>query len=199
VFFAEHYLPEILAAFRRQCPEVDIRCETMQTRALIRRVQSFDYDFAFLGDVEADQQLEVVELASDEIILIVAPDHPLSVRTTIPVDELANWPLIGYPDQSETQAIIDDLFKAHRVRPATVLTFASSEGLKRAVEAGIGIALIPRKPAARELEAGSLKSLKIRGIPLRRRYTLVSHRDNPLSASANAFRSTVLKWKARRR
>jgi DNA-binding transcriptional LysR family regulator len=199
VFFAEHYLPEILAGFRKQCPQVDIRCETTQTRALIRRVLSFDYDFAFLGDVEADPQLEVVDLASDEIIVIVAPDHPLSGRTTIPVDELANWPLIAYPDGSETQAIVDDLFKAQRVRPATVLVFASSEGLKRAVEAGIGVALIPRKPAARELEAGSLKSLKIRGIPLRRRYTLVSHRDNPLSASANAFRSTVIKWKARHR
>jgi LysR family transcriptional regulator, transcriptional activator of the cysJI operon len=197
VFFAEHYLPEILAAFRKQCPEIDIRCETMQTRALIRKVLSFDYDFAFLGDVESEPQLEVVELASDEIIVIVAPDHPLSGRIAIPVDELGNWPLIGYPDGSETQAVVEDLFKAQRLKPATALVFASSEGLKRAVEAGVGIALIPRKPAARELAAGSLRGLKIRGTPLRRRYTLVSHRDNPLSPAASAFRNVVLKWKAR--
>jgi LysR family transcriptional regulator, transcriptional activator of the cysJI operon len=195
VFFAEHYLIEILATFRKHYPQVGIRCETMQTRALIPKVQSFDFDFAFLGDVD-DPQLDVVDLATDEIIVIVAPDHPLSSRTTIPVEELANWPLIGYPEGSETQAVVEGLLKTERVRPATALEFASSEGLKRAVEAGIGIALIPRKPAARELAAGSLKSLKIRGVTLRRRYTLVSHRDNPLSASANALRSTVLKWKA---
>src|SRR5579862_913925 len=197
VFFAEHYLPEIVAAFRKQCPDVEIRCETMQTRALIPKVMSFDYDLAFLGDVEAEPELEVVELASDEIIVIVAPDHPLSGRVTIPVDELGKWPLIGYPEGSETQAVVEDVFKAQRVKPATALVFASSEGLKRAVEAGIGIALIPRKPAARELAAGSLKALKIRGMPLRRRYTLVSHRDNPLSPAASTFRSAVLKWKAR--
>ena len=197
VFFAEHYLAEILAAFRKQCPEVDIRCETMQTRALIPKVLSFDYDFAFLGDVEPDQQLEVVDLTSDEIIVIVAPDHPLSGRVTIPVEELSNWPLIGYLEGSETQAVVEDLFKAQRLKPATALVFASSEGLKRAVEAGIGIALIPRKPAARELAAGSLKGLKLRGHPLRRRYTLVSHRDNPMSPAASAFRSVVLKWKTR--
>ncbi len=199
VFFAEHYLPEILATFRKQFPQVGIHCETTQTRALLRKVQSFDFDFAFLGDVEDDPQLEVVDLAYDEIVVIVAPDHPLSGRATIPIEELANWPLIGYPDGSETQAIVDNLVKAERVRPATVLVFASSEGLKRAVEAGIGIALIPRKPAARELAAGSLKSLRIRGMSLRRRYTLVAHRDNPMSASANAFRNIVLKWKARQK
>jgi DNA-binding transcriptional LysR family regulator len=90
---------------RKQCPQVGIRCETTQPRALIRKVLSFDFDFAFLGDVEPDQQLDVVDLASDEILVIVAPDHPLSGRTAIPVDELANWPLIGYPDGSEATTL----------------------------------------------------------------------------------------------
>lgn len=197
VFFAEHYLPEIVASFRKQYPTVEIRCETMQTRALMPKVLSFDYDCAFLGDVEASPRLEIVDLAYDDVIVIVAPDHPWSSRTSVAVDELAAWPLIAYPDGSETQAIVDALFKAQRVKPSSALVFASSEGLKRAVEAGIGIALIPRKPAARELREGSLKGLKIRGAPLRRRYTLVSHRDNPLSPAAQAFRSTVLKWKTR--
>jgi LysR family transcriptional regulator, transcriptional activator of the cysJI operon len=197
VFFAEHYLVEILASFRKQYPYIDIRCETMQTRALIPKVQSFEYDFAFLGDVEPSPRLDVLDLASDDIIVIVAPDHPLATRASIAVDELAAWPLIAYPDASETQAIADDLFKAQRVRPTSVLVLASSEGIKRAVEAGIGVALIPRKPAARELKEGSLKSLKIKGVSLRRRYTLVSHRDNPLTASAIAFRTAVLNWKAR--
>jgi LysR family transcriptional regulator, transcriptional activator of the cysJI operon len=197
VFFAEHYLVEILASFRKQYPYIDIRCETMQTRALIPKVQSFEYDFAFLGDVEPSPRLDVLDLASDDIIVIVAPDHPLATRASIAVDELAAWPLIAYPDASETQAIADDLFKAQRVRPTSVLVLASSEGIKRAVEAGIGVALIPRKPAARELKEGSLKSLKIKGVSLRRRYTLVSHRDNPLTAPAIAFRAAVLNWKAR--
>jgi LysR family transcriptional regulator, transcriptional activator of the cysJI operon len=195
VFFAEHYLPEIIAGFRKQYPHVEIRCETTQTRSLIPKVLSFDFDFAFLGDVEGSPRLEVLDLAWDDIVVIVAPDHPLASRTAIAVDELAAYPLIAYPEGSETQAIVNDLFKGQRVKLSTVLTFASSEGLKRAVEAGIGIALIPRKPAARELKEGSLKSLKIKGIALRRRYTLVSHRDNPLSASAHAFRSAVLKWR----
>lgn len=198
VFFAEHYLPEILASFRKQYPAVELRLETMQTRALMPKLQSFDYDFAFLGDVEAHPRLEIVDLAHDEVIVIVAPDHPLSSRTTVTVDELTAWPLIAYPDGSETQVIVNDLFKAQRVRPSTVLVLATSEGLKRAVEAGIGFALIPRKPALRELKEGSLKSLKIRGMSLRRRYTLVSHRDSPLSVSAQAFRSTVLKWKTQK-
>lgn len=196
VFFAEHYLPEILAGFRKQFPHIDIRCETQQTRELIPKVYSFEYDFAFLGDVESSQQLEVLDLVYDDIIVIVSPTHPLSSQTNIAIDELANWPLIGYPEGSETQAIVDDLFKTKRIRPSAVLVFASSEGLKRAVEAGIGIALIPRKPAARELREGALRGLKIRGLALRRRYTLGFHPDNPMSPSAKAFRSTVLKWKS---
>ena len=197
VFFAEHYLPEILAGFRKQFPNIDIRCEAKQTRALLADVHNFDYDFAFLGDIEADKDLNVQTLAYDDILVIVAADHPLSARTSLTIQDFANWPLITYPSGSETQAIVEEFLKNANIVPPSSFVYASSEGIKRAVEAGIGIALFPRKPAARELKEGSLKCLSIEGFDLRRRYTLVFRRDNPLSPTSKVFRDAVLTWRTR--
>lgn len=191
-FFAEHYLPEILTAFKEIKPGTAIRCFSGPTRVVEEKVKSFECDFAFVGRVESTPELATHPIIEDDIVLVVSSHHALAKKARVSLSELAKWPLIGFADGSETQAEIDKLFEEHDVTPNRDFAFSSAEGVKRAVETGFGVALFPFKAAEREVRDGRLKAVRMAGVTPRRCYTLAYRLDSPLTSTARAFRDVVL-------
>ncbi len=191
MFFAEHYLPEILKNFRQKFPKIQIRCFTGLTEAVEERVDEFECDVAFVAQTSNPNLIKRV-IAEDELVLIVSPVHELAKRQSVNLEEVLNWPLISFSDGSGTQSVIDSLFAQRAINFEKLMIFSSTESVKRAVEVDCGIAFFPRKAVQRELALKTLVAVPVSDEKISRVYSFVFRKDIPLSSAAKAFRQVVL-------
>ena len=185
---ASYWLPPHLVRFRESAPEVDVRLEQGNTSAVIEAVKAGTADIGFVeGEVKA-AALAVDQVGIDEMVLVVAPDHPLAGRRSLKPADLpaADWIVRepGSGTRSEAENAVAALgVPIHERRIAMVLP--SNEAVRAAVEAGAGIAALSELVVAESVRGGRLKRLK----PAlgRRAFYVVRHKERRLSKAAEAL------------
>ena len=185
---ASYWLPPRLVRFRDTAPDVDVRLEQGNTSAVIEAVKAGTVDIGFVeGEVKAGA-LAVDQVGIDEMVLVVAPDHPLAARRGLKPADLtaADWIVRepGSGTRSEAENTLAGLgVPIHERRIAMVLP--SNEAVRAAVEAGAGIAALSELVVSESIAAGRLKRLK----PAlgRRAFYVVRHKERRLSKAAEAL------------
>ena len=102
--------------------------------------------------------------------------------------------LIMHEKGSAPRAAIEDYIRKTNLSIKIVLELSSNRAIKRAVEEGIGIALISRKVALEEIEAGRLKAIPLSDPSMTRKFYMIHHKDKYLSESLQNFITTVFEW-----
>ena len=97
----------------------------------------------------------------EPLVLIVAPDHPFAAFTQISKDELATLDLLGGEPGTGTGRLLESYFGDGRPRPRVSLQLGSTEAVKQAVKAGLGVSLVLRCAVAEEVRSGSLCAIRI--------------------------------------
>jgi DNA-binding transcriptional LysR family regulator len=159
-----YLLPPVLMGFREQCPNVRLQFFPGFVRDFKRQVLEGVVDLAFILEESFPSKTLAVEKLRDEQILILAsPSHRLAKARSVSAHDLLRESVLlkalgcSYRNQFERQLIAAD---AH---PGQSLEFQSVETIKRCVEAGLGIAPLPRMAVEEELRAGRLISLPWEG------------------------------------
>ncbi len=135
-----------------------------------------------------DDDLEIAAYADDELVLVVAPSHPLArTRKRIAAGDLASVPFIFREQGSGTRELVEQAFLAAGVRPNVVLTLPTGEGIVRAVELDIGVAIVSRLVAEAAIRDGRLARVAIQDLELRRTFRVVRLRRQTPSPAARAF------------
>ena len=191
LLFVEHYLPGLLGAFQKKHPAVQLRIHTGPTRPLIDKLDSYECHFGFLGQIPAGSRLVSQKILEDRIVVIVGANHALSRRQSIALSELPQWPIVSFAKGSETRAVFENVLQRAGITLVPIMETFSSEGIKRAVEAGIGIAPFLLRPAHRELREKTLVALPIEGKSILRVHNFVYRNDLPLSPVAREFKAFV--------
>ena len=133
-----------------------------------------------------DKRLLSVTLGPDELVLLVHPSHPFAGRETVPMAEFADETVIAHSDPSPAR---DQVLRQAEVRHAPIniqIALPSLEGIKRAVEKKMGVALLPRRCAVAEIERKHLVAVKIPEVRYPRQLRLL-FRKGELSHAAQAF------------
>jgi DNA-binding transcriptional LysR family regulator len=125
-------------------------------------------------------------------VIIVGAGHALSRRPSIRLQELPDWPIVSFAKGSETRTVFEEVLQRQGISLTPIMETFSSEGIKRAVEAGIGIAPFLLRPAERELREKTLVALPIDGKSILRVHNFVYRSDYPLSPVARQFKAFVL-------
>jgi DNA-binding transcriptional LysR family regulator len=131
-------------------------------------------------------RLTVEWLHKDELVLVAAPNHPLTRAGKLRIEDVIRHPLL-LPKQGRQREQIDLLFSIRELRPNIGMELDSSELLKRFVAAGMGIGFTAKSSVAADEQAGTLKILPIEGVRLQRELALVFRKDKSLSRAAQAF------------
>jgi DNA-binding transcriptional LysR family regulator len=197
---ATYVLPPVFARFRAQFPDVELALDNRPSPALAERVAARELDLAVvslplpegltLGGKKASELLHVEPLAAQRDVLIVPRDHALR-GDSVRLAELANHPLVLLDRSTATRALLDARFRELGVSPRVTMEMSSVEVLKRLVELGFGLSVVPEVAAARELAQGTLRALAVRGLGKERKLGLVSPRAGSLSHAARAFRAAL--------
>ena len=151
---AVHTLLPLVAMFRsdtRISPLMSVAC----TRARFRsEVQQGSLDFGALTFHPTETGLLEVPIGTDELVLLVPPTHALAGRRQVTMEELAAEPVIAHNDPSPARERVLRLFEQRHISLKMVIALPSLDGIKRAVELKLGVALLPRRCAITGIASG---------------------------------------------
>jgi DNA-binding transcriptional LysR family regulator len=183
---AVHTLLPLIARFRQRHPQIVIDVRRVPARQIAVEVQQGSLDFGALTFHPTEPGLLDVVVASDELVLLVPPQHPFAGRPRVTMDEVAGEPVVAHNDPSPARERVLRLFEARHISLNMVIALPSLDGIKRAVELELGVALLPRRCAVTEIAAGRLVAVPVTGLSRKRQLSLVC-RQSHRSHAADAF------------
>jgi DNA-binding transcriptional LysR family regulator len=183
---AVHTLLPLIGRFRQRFPDIAIDVRRVPARQIAVEVQQGSLDFGALTFHPAEEGLLEVLVGSDELVLLVAPSHPLARRRQVSMDEVAAEPVVAHNDPSPARERVLRLFAQRHIPLRMVISLPSLDGIKRAVELKLGVALLPRRCALTEIATSRLVAIPVAGVSRRRQVMLVCRRAHR-SHAADAF------------
>ena len=123
----------------------------------------------------------------DELALIVAPSHPLAEKKKVSVRELGAETFIAHNVPSPYRERVIKTFEKYRTPLNISMEMPTLEAIKRMVENGMGVALVPRLTVETEIERGLLAAITVKEMRLERRLYLIYRKGATLSHAAKAF------------
>jgi DNA-binding transcriptional LysR family regulator len=192
---AVHTLLPLIARFQQRHPHIAIDVRRVPARQIAVEVQQGSLDFGALTFRPAESGLLEVRVGSDELVLLLPPAHPLAKRRQVTMEEVAGEAVVAHNDPSPARERVLRLFEQKRVPLRIVIALPSLDGIKRAVELKMGVALLPRRCAITEIAGGRLVAVPVAGISRRRQVSLVCRKAHR-SHAAEAFLAVAQEGKA---
>jgi DNA-binding transcriptional LysR family regulator len=125
-------------------------------------------------------------------VLVTAPDHAFTHAESVPALALAREPFIVREPGSGTRAVLEEYLAQHHLQPTFLMEMGSTEAIKQAVMAGLGVSLLSQHTIGLEWEHGLIAAPAVEGLPMMRRWNLVVAAGKLLSPAAEAFRYFLL-------
>jgi DNA-binding transcriptional LysR family regulator len=147
-------------------------------------------ELAIVGARPGQRTLDAREVMSDELVVMVPAGHGWAQRDTVTLAELQNEPMVVRERGSGSREALERaLEEAHTGLGAfrVVGEMGSTQAVKQAVRAGLGVTLISRRAVTDEYRAGLIACLRVAGVSVRRSFYLVTHRDRTRSPLGVAF------------
>jgi len=151
-----HELPPAVRRFMALYPEAKINLEYSRTTRVMRDVQSGAVELGIVAYPEKRRGLEVVPLRGDRLVLVCPPSHPLAGRTEVSASELNGQDFVLFERDIPTRRATDRILRSFGVSVHRVAEFDNVETIKRAVEVGFGVAIVPRPSVLDEQRRGQL-------------------------------------------
>jgi DNA-binding transcriptional LysR family regulator len=180
-------LPRAIKRCLADHPGVNVRLSYRRTNEVYTVCLDGEVDFGIVAVPARRPGLEVVPLGHDELVIAAAPSHPIARRARCSLSALDGQPFIGFDRDIPTRRLIDGLLRRHGVRVSYTMELDNIETIKRSVEAGLGVSLLPAPTLVAEVRARTLVTRSPVEGPFRRPIGVIHRRTRELSAAGRAF------------
>jgi DNA-binding transcriptional LysR family regulator len=186
----EYVLPALIGQFKSKYPDISISLHIGSSRQVSDWVEEGRVEVGVVGARPAARTLEAKELMPDELVVVVAATHPWATRRVTTLADLQKEPMVVRERGSGSRDAVEHALQEAGISPASlrlVGEMGSTQAVKQAVRAGVGIALISKRAVEDECRAGLLACVKVKDLRIARAFHLVTHRDRTRSPLAEAF------------
>lgn len=181
-------LSEILKRFAREHPGVDIKLQTATSAEVSDLVRRGEAAIGLRYDIDRLRDLDYERLASEQLQVVCALDHPLAGKRVARLADLRGERWIAFPEIPGRREIaashVFALFLTHGLGEVAWTPVDSLTAQKRLVEAGLGIALLSQTHAAEELRFRSIATIRVGDLAARQDIVAVTRRGGFLSAAS---------------
>ncbi len=177
----------LIPIFRARHPHIKIEVKRSLASRIPSEIIGRGVEIGIVTFKPNDPAIKSVPLAADEIALIVAPTHPLAAKQTVSVRELGAEAFIAHNVPSPYREKVIRTFEKNRTPLNISMEMPTIESIKRLVEQGMGVALVPRLAAQIEIDRKQLAGLVVKEMKLERRLHLIYRKGATLSHAAKAF------------
>jgi DNA-binding transcriptional LysR family regulator len=182
-----YLLPPVLAVFVQRYPGITLELEIANSQRVVNGVLARQWDLGMIGIPLEHPQLHVQPYWRDTLVLIVPPHHRLATRSAVTLADLVGETWIFRESGSASGQVVKGLLNGAPLVQDHTLVLQGSEGVKRAVMAGLGIAMVSRFAITLEVQQGVLRVLPITDVQAERDLCLLWRHDSPLPAAMRAF------------
>ena len=181
------YLLPVIEEFRRRHPAIKIEVQRGVASRIPEQITAREVELGVISFKPTDTSLRSISVLNDELVLIVAPGHKLAEKTSVSIRELADETFIAHNAPSPYRKRVIEMFDKYDTRLNISVELPSLEAIKRLVENGTGIALVPKLTAKSEVAAGQLAGLTVKEMKLERKLNIIYRKNSVLSHASQEF------------
>src|SRR6185295_2118685 len=174
------HMSGLLRQFLAAHPRADVRFEYLHPHRVYEVVDQGQADLGLVSYPEESDSLAAIPWRTEPVVGVCYPQHPLTKRRSVSLRMLRNEPFVAFQEGLKIREEIDAAFALNDVSVRVALAFDNIETIKRAIEIGAGISLLPEPTVAREIESGSLVQIPLEGTWLARPLGIIHRRDRKL-------------------
>lgn len=188
----DYFFPRVIAEFMRRHPGVTLNLAVHNREELLHQLAGNLTDLAVM--VRPPSRLDTVNesFAPHPYVIVAAPDHPLVGKRNLPFSALADEAFICREKGSDTWNSMQEGIGARLQNLRIAMEIKSTETIKQAVIANMGIAFLSAHTVALELRTGHLAVLDVEGFPVMLNWYVVHRKNKRLPPVALAFKQFLL-------
>ncbi len=184
---AQPVVPYLVKSFSAQFPSIKVNVNIVNRASALERLTKNRDELTIMAMVPNDRPLTVLPFLDNELIPILSPDFMIPGHSIVTAQRFLQQPLILREKGSGSRLAFEQHCLQSRLSYASHIEFGSNDAVKHAVIAGLGVAVVPKLSVLPELTLGLIKTLPIKGFPLRRSWCLVHPKGKNLTPVAQAF------------
>lgn len=181
------YLLPVIEKFLVAHPKIKVEVKRGVASRIPKQVIAREAELGIISFSPSDESVNSKVVLKDELVMIVAPTHRLAKSKTVSIKDLGGEVFIAHNAVSPYRQKVIEAFDLHSTPLNIVVELPSLEAIKRLVEQGVGVALVPRLTAEHEISAGSLVAITVSEMRLERDLNIIYRRNSTLSHAAAAF------------
>jgi DNA-binding transcriptional LysR family regulator len=182
-----HALPPVVKQFLAAHPQVNVRVEYIRTDRVYAACLDGTIDLGIVAQPLRRAQIDIIPLRPEPLVLVCSPEHRLARRRKIALSQLEGEPFVAFDRNVPTRKAIDRVLKEHGVKVSIVTEFDNIETIKRSVEAGLGVSIVPHNCVRNEAKARTLVPIKFEDGPYTRTIGVIHRKGVELGPTATAF------------
>lgn len=190
-----YILPPLLCNFRNQYPEIKTTLQIANSQSIAQKIMAEKLDLGVIGAKWKEASLEWTEIFTDELGLVVQPDHPWRKKNYVMCNDIIKQPFIIREPGSGTRKVIAHFLKTRGVKESDlkeVAQIGSSAAVKEAVKAGCGISILSKQAVKDEVERNKLVIVPVKDLKLQRSFYLIQRKNTQLLPIVKAFKNYLL-------
>ena len=181
-----YVLPPAVKAFRQAYPGIEIRLTDRMSPEVVRLVLEGAVDFGLATLPVTEPRVRTRPLFIREDVAVCGPTHRLAHAETVDLRALSDSAMLMLERGSTSRGLMDRMFSEAGLHPQVTMELGSIEVIKRFVEIGLGVAIVPEVAVREEVRSGRLTALRATGLPVRQ-VGMVRREGGHLSRAATAF------------
>jgi DNA-binding transcriptional LysR family regulator len=182
-----YLLPAVLARFRKRYSAVEVTLDIALSDTIGPKLVANEIDLGLVTYEPRDARLVSRTFMTDELVVIVGRKQRWAAKTRIKPQELTSETFIVAARGAGTRTVVEERLRSLGIVLPNILEFGNLEGVKHAVEAGLGISIQARSVVKREVAAGSLRAIKLVGMDAKIEFLYVWRKNAHLSHAARAL------------
>jgi len=171
--------------FAEQHPCAKIRIDYLHPKQVLERVLHGTAELGLVSYPSQTRELAVVPWRDEVMVLACAPSHPFAALHRIKPARLNGQKFVAFEAGLMIRRKVDQYLRDHAAVVDVVHEFDNIENIKKDIEAGAGLAILPEPMLRQEVQAGSLTAVRLDGKPLIRPLGIIHRRNQELSVATS--------------
>jgi DNA-binding transcriptional LysR family regulator len=185
-----YILPRLIGTFKTSYPSIQITLKIGSSGEVVRMILDGRVEFGIIGARWDEKKVLLEEIYSDELVLAIYKGHPWEGRESVELEELAGEPFVMRERSSGTRRVMVQALDNMGFSPSllnVVAEMGSTEAVREAIKAQIGISIISSFAVKDEIERDSIRRVPLKNIHIERPFFLAQRKNREPSPLCLAF------------